>query len=261
MPIEIVQSRRLYRQVADQLRALIANGEYPPGSRLPAERELSIQLGISRPTVREALIALEVEGYVRIKVGAGIFVEQPASRRPVISPEQRSDAPGAFALLSARALFEGAIAGTAARLARPSHIRGLDLHVAAMRAALHPGRESSALDRAFHIAVADILDNDVITRVVGELFDQRANPYFAQLASHFENADSWTSAVAEHAAVRDAIKSGDAIAATNAMTAHLEKSQARFALSFGDGTLAQPTIKGIAADPAALQPKKSKQRK
>ena len=72
MPLAAIEPRRLYRQVADQLRQLIADGEYPVGSRLPTERELAEKLGVSRPTVREALIALEVEGRLRIRVGSGI---------------------------------------------------------------------------------------------------------------------------------------------------------------------------------------------
>jgi len=71
VPLEAVEARRLYRQVADQLRALIDSGEYSVGSRLPTERDIAEQLKVSRPTVREALIALEVEGRVRIRVADG----------------------------------------------------------------------------------------------------------------------------------------------------------------------------------------------
>src|SRR5256885_16975202 len=74
LPLEAIEPRRLYRQIADQLRQLIEHGEYRVGSRLPTERELADMLGVSRPTVREALIALEVEGRVRIRVGSGIYV-------------------------------------------------------------------------------------------------------------------------------------------------------------------------------------------
>jgi len=69
MPIQVVETRRLYRQIADQIAALIDGGEFKPGVRLPAERDLARQLGVSRPSVREALIALEVEGYVEVRVG------------------------------------------------------------------------------------------------------------------------------------------------------------------------------------------------
>src|SRR5688572_33361469 len=73
MPLQAVESQRLYRQIAEQLRGLIAQGEFGAGSRLPAERDLARQLGVSRPSVREALIASEVEGWVEVRVGSGIY--------------------------------------------------------------------------------------------------------------------------------------------------------------------------------------------
>ena len=85
VPLEAVEARRLYRQVADQLRALIDSGEYVVGSRLPTERDIAEQLKVSRPTVREALIALEVEGRVRIRVGSGIYVSEPAALAPLLA--------------------------------------------------------------------------------------------------------------------------------------------------------------------------------
>src|SRR3989441_13014817 len=74
MPIQSIEPRRLYRQIADQIRTLIRSGEFSAGSRLPPERDLARQLGVSRPSVREALIALEVEGMVEVRIGSGIYV-------------------------------------------------------------------------------------------------------------------------------------------------------------------------------------------
>lgn len=74
MPLQTVEPKRLYRQIAEQLRSLIAGGEFQAGSRLPAERDLARQLGVSRPSVREALIALEVEGWVEVRTGSGVYV-------------------------------------------------------------------------------------------------------------------------------------------------------------------------------------------
>ncbi len=74
MPLQSIETRRLYQQIAQQLQQLITAGEFAPGSRLPAERELATQLGVSRPSVREALIALEVEGWVEVRTGSGVYV-------------------------------------------------------------------------------------------------------------------------------------------------------------------------------------------
>jgi DNA-binding FadR family transcriptional regulator len=230
VPLEAVEARRLYRQVADQLRALIDSGEYRVGSRLPTERDLAEQLKVSRPTVREALIALEVEGRVRIRVGSGIYVSEPAAYAPVL---RSAEIEGPFELLRAREFIEGAIAEQAARVATSEDIARIDASVEAMATVQHPGEASMIHDRAFHVAVAGCLDNAVLVRVVGELFDQRLNPYFAKLAHYFENPQSWNAALAEHRAIRDAIVAHDADAARLAMREQLACSQARFAQNFG----------------------------
>jgi DNA-binding FadR family transcriptional regulator len=242
VPLEAVEARRLYRQVADQLRALIDSGEYRVGSRLPTERDLAEQLKVSRPTVREALIALEVEGRVRIRVGSGIYVCEPPPLAPPL-PTAVTEIEGPFELLRAREFLEGAIAEQAAREATAEDIARIDASLEAMATVQHPGEASMVHDRAFHVAVAGCLDNAVLVRVVGELFDQRLNPYFAKLAHYFENPESWSAALAEHRKIRDAIVAHDPDAARAAMREHLARSQARFAQNFGT----QASSAGVAA--------------
>jgi DNA-binding FadR family transcriptional regulator len=237
VPLEAVEARRLYRQVADQLRALIDSGEYAVGSRLPTERDIAEQLKVSRPTVREALIALEVEGRVRIRVGSGIYVSEPAG---LASPLATAMIEGPFELLRAREFIEGAIAEQAARVAKPEDLARIDASLHAMANTQHPGDASMIHDRAFHVAVAGCLDNAVLVRVVGELFDQRLNPYFAKLAHYFENPESWRAALSEHRAIRDAIAARDAEAARVSMREHLVRSQERFAQSFGTEAASNP---------------------
>lgn len=232
MPLEAVEARRLYRQIADQLRSLIDSGEYAVGSRLPTERELADQLKVSRPTVREALIALEVEGRVRIRVGSGIYVIDPSDATPAPSAVIE----GPFELLRAREFLESAIAEQAARVATKEDIARIDAALVAMENVEHPGEASMVHDRAFHIAIAGCLGNAVLVRVVGELFDQRLNPYFAQLAHYFENPGTWRTALGEHRAVRDAIAARRPMTAHDAMRDHLAHSQERFAQNFGAET-------------------------
>ena len=234
VPLEAVEARRLYRQVADQLRALIDSGEYAVGGRLPTERDLAEQLKVSRPTVREALIALEVEGRVRIRVGSGIYVSEPASSAQPLSTSSTIEGP--FELLSAREFIEGAIAEQAARVAGPEDLERIDAALGAMAAVPHPGEASMVHDRAFHIAVAGSLGNAVLVRVVGELFDQRLNPYFTKLAHYFENPETWQTALAEHQSIRAAIAARDPDAAGATMRKHLARSQERFAQNFGTET-------------------------
>jgi DNA-binding FadR family transcriptional regulator len=254
VPLEAVEARRLYRQVADQLRVLIDSGEYAVGSRQPTERELAAQLKVSRPTVREALIALEVEGRLRIRVGSGIYVIEPAPPEAAIAPSAVIEGP--FELLRAREFLEGAIAEQAAQVASREDIARIDASLTAMENVEHPGEASMVHDRAFHIAIAGCLGNAVLVRVVGELFDQRLNPYFTQLAHYFENPATWRSALDEHRAVRDAIAARRPLTAHDAMRDHLAHSQERFAQSFGpEGTAGAPAARKRAARPGSAPAK------
>ena len=79
MPFQPIDSQRLYQKVADQIGELIRSGEFKPGHRLPPERDLSKQLGVSRPVVREAMIALELAGLIEVRTGAGTFVREAAN--------------------------------------------------------------------------------------------------------------------------------------------------------------------------------------
>lgn len=227
----VVESRRLYRQVADQMRILIERGEFAPGSKLPAERELAELLAVSRPTVREALIVLEVEGFVHIRMGSGVYAAAP---RPPADPKLADEAEGPFELLQARAVVECAIAADAASAARPDHIVHLDDILARMAASLEERPLALALDRDFHVAVAGIIGNGTLNRFVRSIHDLRLTPYFEKLASYFENPMTWRAAMEEHCAIRDAIAAGDPAAARDAMRAHLEQSQIRLSESFGE---------------------------
>src|SRR6204780_4669566 len=127
MPIQVIESRRLYLQIADQVRSLIAIGEFSPGSRLPAERELARQFGVSRPSMREALIALEVEGYVEVRPGSGIIVTTPESGSQDCSGDE-----GPLEVLRVRSLIEGSVTEEVAKLVEQRDIEALELFFATL---------------------------------------------------------------------------------------------------------------------------------
>jgi GntR family transcriptional repressor for pyruvate dehydrogenase complex len=225
VPLAIIEPRRLYRQVASQLRALIDSGEFPAGARLPTERELAEQLHVSRPTVREALIALEVEGLVEVRMGSGIYVKALDATRNGVGDA----ALGPFDIIRARALVEAELAAVAARSHTPALLKRLRAALKAMEDDIARGVMPIRGDREFHLGLAEASGNAALLRVVTELFDERNNPLFEQLGRHFENAKSWRQAVAEHRAVVRAVAAGDASAAKKAMQHHLQNSHDRFA--------------------------------
>jgi GntR family transcriptional regulator, transcriptional repressor for pyruvate dehydrogenase complex len=227
MPLQAVEPRRLYRQIADQLRSLIRQGEYAVGARLPAERDLALQLAVSRPSVREALIALEVEGLVEIRPGSGIHVvaREPMPNAARLAP----NAFGPFEIMQARQWVEGELAAQAATRATAEQVAGLREAIAVMEEDAAHGRMPIRGDRLFHLRLAQAAGNAPLLRVVTELFDERNNPLFEQMGQHFENAQSWRKAIAEHRAVVAAVAARRVEPARLAMQRHLERSQQRFA--------------------------------
>jgi len=229
MPLQAIEPRRLYRQIADQLRAWIASGEFVLGARLPPERDLALQLGVSRPSVREALIALEVEGLVEVRMGSGIYV---TALTPAVQTREFDAALGPFDIMRARQLIESELAALAARQKSAAAIKRLRAAVKQMDDEIARGVMPIRGDRDFHIALAEASDNAALVRVVSELFDERNNPLFERLGRHFENPRSWRQALAEHRAVLRAVVAGDMAGARAAMRQHLGNSHDRYAAAW-----------------------------
>ncbi|MCK6429896.1 MAG: FadR family transcriptional regulator [Burkholderiaceae bacterium] len=234
MPIQALEPRRLYRQIADQIAALIRRGEFKPGSRLPPERDLAKQLGVSRPSVREALIALEVEGFVEVRIGSGVYVTSAGSRRAggrvgkaALPPDS-----GPFELIEARRLVESECAAQAARHASAAQVRRMKAALATMRT---DGRRNVVPlegDQRFHECVADASGNSALAMLVRTLWAQRTGPLFLRLEHHFDTPALWSAAIAEHQAILAAIESRDPGAARAAMRRHLDMAARRFKVSF-----------------------------
>lgn len=220
-----VEPRRLYQQIADQVRGLIRNGQFPPSSRLPAERDLAQQLGVSRPSLREALIALEIEGNVEIRTGSGVYV-CPAPEKVADSTRPLGDSPSE--LMEARFVLEGAVVVLAcARMTAPA-LSGLSTILDRMRAATKAGLAPLEDDRHFHVAIAHQAGNSVLFRLVGDLFDARHSRLSQQIRSKFDNNDTWAAALAEHEAIFAALQAADPLAAQAAMRVHLRQSAERW---------------------------------
>ena len=236
MPLQSIEPRRLYRQIAEQLRALIASGEFALGSRLPPERDLAAQLGVSRPSVREALIALEVQGLVEVRMGSGIYVTAQA---PAGKLRDVESALGPFEILRARQLIESELAALAARHKPQAALKRMRAAVKLMEEDIALGVMPIRGDRAFHVALAEGSENAALVRVITDLWDERKKPVFEQLGRHFENARSWRLAVAEHRAVIRAVAAGDVAGARAAMRMHLGNSHDRFAAAWVDAAPAK----------------------
>jgi DNA-binding FadR family transcriptional regulator len=232
MPLQTVENRRLYRQIADQIAALIEKGEYGVGERLPPERDLAKQLGVSRPSVREALIALEVEGYVEVRVGSGVYVAGP---RVGEAPEALPADSGPFELIRARWLIEAECAALAAKAATRAQVRAIEEALDQMADEARRGDMPLASDRLFHLRIAEASGNSALALVVRTLWDQRTGPLFLRLEHHFDTPALWSVALREHREIVAAIARHDAGAARAAMRRHMNQAAKRFSASWGQG--------------------------
>jgi GntR family transcriptional repressor for pyruvate dehydrogenase complex len=209
---------RLYQRLARRLFDELAAGKYRIGDRLPAERELAIEHAISRPAVREAMIALEVQGLIEVRLGSGAYVKRlPGSE----------DKPGfhatAFELTEARLLFEGEAAALAASQITVDELDALDRLVERIAEENRQPEFSDAADRDFHMLIARASRNAVVVDTVERLWAMRRNsPECALLHEKARVADI-RPVVDEHKAIAAALRSRDPAAARAAMRAHLHQ--------------------------------------
>ena len=235
MPIETIETRRLYRQIADQISGLIESGEYQPGMRLPAERMLAEQLKVSRHSVREALIALEVEGWVDIRGGTGVFVieRKPGAEekepRPPLSTST-SDAPpvGPIELLDARDVVEPEVAAQAARHASEEILTTLSRVLGEMVCCSSTDPRHMEHDHQFHATLAAATGNAALVQVMECLWAMRLAPLYVQLQNHFHNEAVWQQAILEHREIYEAVKTRDAKSARAAMHRHIHNARKRY---------------------------------
>ena len=221
-----VESRRLYQHIADQIRELIDRGGFKAGTRLPPERDLAQQLGVSRPSLREALIALDVEGRVEVRSGSGVFVcaalPDPAPRRTAAMGESPSQ------LMEARSVIEGEVVILACARITEELLARLRELLKSMEAGIERRHARVDLDRQFHLTLSEMAGNAVLARLVGELFDERHSPISAKISSRFESTRTWKAALKEHEAILEAVEARDPIAAQAAIRAHLKASALRW---------------------------------
>lgn len=228
-----IVAQRLYQQAAEQIAALIRDGAFAPGSRLPPERDLAQQLGISRPTLREAMIALEIAGLIDIRSGSGIYVasgELAAAKTP---PALGDAGPSLFDILAARRTVECEIAALAAANPDPDALAALERLIGAQEAAMRRGQIDGrvgghAEDRAFHLAIAAMAGNEVLTGFAAALWDTMFTPVYARLAERTEGPRKTRSTIADHRAILAALARGDGAAARRAMRAHIAHTEALF---------------------------------
>lgn len=213
-----MKSKPLSHEIAEMLARQIDAGIYPLGSRLPAERELAEQYGVSRVTIREAEIALQALGRIRIKTGSGVYVEETAPDRERAFPEI-----SAFELTEARALFESEAAALAAEQMDDKTLGILQEHVETMSTSSLDEAARDAADQAFHRTIAAASNNAAILYVIESLWKMRDEIEAVKAVYNTICRKDRDSLAREHDGILNALRAHDPNAARAAMREHFRR--------------------------------------
>lgn len=214
---------RLYVRVSADIARQIVEGRYAIGERLPPERMLAQSYGVSRPTVREAIIALEVDGLVEVRMGSGVYVVADAPRGGAPAyPDM-----GPFEVLEARRAVEGEVATIAATRITAEGLDELETLLREMAEA-EDHEVSERADRDFHLAIARATGNSGLVAVVDMLWQARSRSPQYLLMSEKAHAAGVFPRHDEHLQILQALRSGDADRAGKAMRSHISRVLASF---------------------------------
>jgi GntR family transcriptional regulator, hexuronate regulon transcriptional repressor len=212
-------TRKLYQQVANTIMSSIVSGKYKAGERLPSERDLATAFKVSRPTIREAMISLEIRGLAEVRHGSGIYVTEQA---PGYEGGGDLDI-GAFELTEARRLFEGESAALAATTITDDGLDELERIVAEMVDENARNQQDWTADRRFHITIARATRNTAIAAAIEHLLDMRYKSPLCVYMLERARRVGVQPRVSEHRRILDALRKHDSKAARSAMRDHLAR--------------------------------------
>ncbi|BFM22169.1 FadR/GntR family transcriptional regulator [Gilvimarinus japonicus] len=211
---------RTYQKVAQKMLASLDSGEFPAGARLPPERELSERFGVSRPTVREAIIALEVMGRVEVRTGSGVYV---LKNFKAASDNPREYSP--FEITEARVLIESEAAALATSTISEEQLDELAAALDEMIAENEAGDLTSEVaDRKFHAVIANSTQNRPLINIIQHLWDIQENLPDIKMAHQSVCKTDGKKRIEEHRAILKAMRKRDTQAARITMRNHFLRS-------------------------------------
>ena len=219
MDLPTLKVERLYRQISNLLINCIKQGQFPAGAILPPERELAKQLGVSRSSIREALIALEITGWVEIRTGNGVYVMNPLPQSESAPAEEEFSLK---ALIQARQVYEAMTAELAARNGSDDQRAELQ-EITQDLIQLHVNDDKFLReDKRFHLLIAEMTGNEVLRDMMEYLWNKRKSSRFVRLESHYAESDFPREMNQDHANISQAIVERDPERARACMERHIQ---------------------------------------
>jgi GntR family transcriptional repressor for pyruvate dehydrogenase complex len=225
MSFRKVEPRKVSSIAAEQIVEAIQRGDYPVGSKLPSEFDLAEQMGVSRPSIREALSALQAMSIVESRPGSGNYVlRAPSSHDETHAVHMIESESGCLEVMDARRAFEPPVAAMVAESGSENDLVGLREAVAIMRdhAARNDFDAYFDADKAFHVALAGATGNPLVEAALAPLLQTMEQHVYREFTRHYylKNVDDLQQVVDLHAEIVDAIEAGDGRAAETKMVEH-----------------------------------------
>lgn len=214
-----IERRSIWQDVANQIRTMIETKGLPPGEKLPSERTMCQQFGISRISLREALRALEREGYIEVHAGRGAFVRSRADReRHMLETWVGGNGDNVAKVFELRMLFEPNLAALAAKAIDRDHVEKLRASVEELAANIDDPEKAIKADADFHRILGESTGNSLIDSLVHFVMTATGSERQVTLATK----DGLKQALEGHTRILDCVAKGDEAGAAAAMKAHLE---------------------------------------
>ncbi len=225
MPFQKIEAEKLSNSVVRQVELLILRGILRPGERLPSERELSDKLGVSRPSLREAVADLQARGLLISKPNSGIYVGDVlgSAFAPALVQLFSSHEEAVFDYISFRRDMEGLAAERAARLSSATDLKVIETIFLKMEAA-HQKRDPSdeaELDVAFHMAIVEASHNVIMLHMMRSMYELLRKGVFYNRQMMFRNRVTRDQLLDQHRAINTALQSRDPVAARAAVERHM----------------------------------------
>ena len=226
MPFQKIQTEKLSQSVVRQIELLILRGVLKPGERLPSERDLAERLGVSRPSLREALAELEDKALLSTQPGAGVFVAEAlgsAFSEPLTQLFARHAEALSYYLSFSREL-EGMAAQRAATKASETDLMLIDTLFTKMTTASHHRNPEveAALDAEFHLAIIEASHNVIMVHMMRSMFELLRRGVFYNRKVMFSQKTTRSALLDQHRAINQALQQRDAIAARKTVERHLD---------------------------------------
>ncbi len=220
-----IQVQRLYLQIFKKISGMINSGDFLPGERLPSERALAEQFNVSRPPLREAIIALEVMGLVEVKPGSGVYVCQPTEADQETLSREPEDLPGPFEILESRMLFEADASYLAAKRISNNELQLLSQLLNSLEQFNEAGNAEAAekVDQQFHMVIADACRNSAISSTIRWLWELRNRSEISAQFHRTLRSEGSLPTIEDHRNILTALMQRDQNLARDAMKNHLQR--------------------------------------